>query len=192
MRSVSGRPARPGNAIVTAGHPVPRVPSAPGAPSRSGAPKPLTRNCVRAPVQGYAPLVTGDHRELSRLIGTERPRLILLDLMLPDADGIELMQNVPELADQPVIFISAYGRDETSAQEGADDSVHRRNSPLQQGPAGRPPAARGKRHAHPHRRDDGKPLLRGHRAPALPRARIRAGRLERRARRRAAHPRPGR
>ena len=134
MRSVSGRPARPGNAIVTAGHPVPRVPSAPGAPSRSGAPKPLTRNCVRDPVQGYAPLVTGDHRELSRLIGTERPRLILLDLMLPDADGIKLMQNVPELADQPVIFISAYGCDETSAQDlesGAMDYILKPISPTE-------------------------------------------------------------
>ena len=59
MRSVSGRPARPGNAIVTAGHPVPRVPSAPGAPSRSGAPKPLTRNCVRAPRTGLIASGTG-------------------------------------------------------------------------------------------------------------------------------------
>ena len=78
--------------------------------------------------------MTGDHRELSRLIGTERPRLILLDLMLPDADGIELMQNVPELADQPVIFISAYGRDETSAQDlesGAMDYILKPISPTE-------------------------------------------------------------
>ena len=33
--------------------------------------------------------------------------------MLPAADGIELMQSVPEMSDLPVIFISAYGRDET-------------------------------------------------------------------------------
>ena len=75
---------------------------------------------------GYAPLVTGDHRELSRLIETERPHLVLLDLMLPDTDGIELMRSVPELADQPVIFISAYGRDETIAQaleSGAADYI---------------------------------------------------------------------
>ncbi len=44
--------------------------------------------------------------------------------MLPGADGIELMETVPELADLPVIFISAYGRDETVAralQKGAAD-----------------------------------------------------------------------
>ena len=83
---------------------------------------------------GYVPLVTGDHRELSRLIETERPQLVLLDLILPDTDGIELMQNVSELADQPVIFISAYGRDETIAQtieNGAVDYIVKPISPTE-------------------------------------------------------------
>ena len=65
---------------------------------------------------GYSATVTGEHRELSRIIRARRPRLVVLDLMLPDADGIELMETVPELADLPVIFISAYGRDETVAK----------------------------------------------------------------------------
>ncbi len=65
---------------------------------------------------GYYPVVTGEHREISRIVRTEKPRLVLLDLMLPDTDGIELMRTVPELADLPVIFISAYGRDETIAK----------------------------------------------------------------------------
>ena len=34
--------------------------------------------------------------------------------MLPGADGIELLEHVPELADLPVIFLSGYGRDETN------------------------------------------------------------------------------
>ena len=75
---------------------------------------------------GYTVTLTGDHRELAHLIETERPDLVLLDLMLPDTDGIELMRRVPELADLPVIFISAYGRDETVAQaleQGAVDYV---------------------------------------------------------------------
>ena len=65
---------------------------------------------------GYAPLVTGTPQDLRRIIRTERPRLVLLDLMLPGVDGIELLRQVPELADLPVIFISAYRRDETVAQ----------------------------------------------------------------------------
>ena len=83
---------------------------------------------------GYAPLVTGDPGELARLIRTEKPQLVLLDLMLPGTDGIELMQTVPELADLPVIFISGYGRDETIAralEAGADDYVVKPFSPTE-------------------------------------------------------------
>ena len=57
---------------------------------------------------GYSPLLTGDHRELARVVRGEQPALVLLDLALPGADGIELMQTVPELSRQPVIFISGY------------------------------------------------------------------------------------
>ena len=73
---------------------------------------------------GYAPIATADPEELPRLVRTESPCLVLLDLILPGADGIELMETVPELADIPVIFISAYGRDETVAralERGAAD-----------------------------------------------------------------------
>ena len=83
---------------------------------------------------GYAPLVTGDPRGLSDVIRKERPRLVLLDLMLPGTDGIELMELVPELADQPVIFISGYGRDETIARAlkiGAADYIVKPFSPTE-------------------------------------------------------------
>ena len=75
---------------------------------------------------GYAPIVAGDHLELSSIIRTKRPCLVLLDLKFPRADGIELMESVPELADLPVIIISAYGRDETIAkalEKGAADYI---------------------------------------------------------------------
>ena len=83
---------------------------------------------------GYAPLVTGTPQDLTRIIRTERPRLVLLDLILPDADGIELMRRVPELADLPVIFISAYRRDETVAKaldSGAADYIVKPFSPTE-------------------------------------------------------------
>ena len=83
---------------------------------------------------GFAPLVTGAPQEMPRIIRTERPRLVLLDLMLPDTDGIELMGQVPELADLPVIFISGYGRDETVAkalESGAADYLVKPFSPTE-------------------------------------------------------------
>ena len=83
---------------------------------------------------GYAPLVTGAPGDLAGLIRAERPELVLLDLMLPGRDGIELLQEVPELSDLPVIFISGYGRDETVARAfelGADDYVVKPFSPTE-------------------------------------------------------------
>ena len=62
----------------------------------------------------------------------ERPDLVLLDLMLPDADGIELMGDIQKTADVPVIFISAYGREELIVRAfdmGAVDYVVKPFSP---------------------------------------------------------------
>ena len=75
---------------------------------------------------GCATVVTGDPRELSRLVRTERPDLILLDLVLPGVDGIELMERIRETAGPPVVFVSAYGGEETIAralESGAADYV---------------------------------------------------------------------
>ena len=83
---------------------------------------------------GYTPLVTADHRELSHIMRTEKPRLVLLDLVLPGTDGFEVMERVPELADVPVILISGYRREETVAralESGADDYIVKPFSPME-------------------------------------------------------------
>ena len=83
---------------------------------------------------GFSPLITGDHGELAAIIRAEKPALVLLDLMLPGTDGIELMETVPELAGLPVIFISGYGRDETIARAlaaGAEDYIVKPFSPTE-------------------------------------------------------------
>ena len=75
---------------------------------------------------GYAVRVTAEPGEIADLVRAERPQLVLLDLLLPGTGGIELMAEVPELSDLPVIFISAYGRDETVArafEAGAADYI---------------------------------------------------------------------
>ena len=43
----------------------------------------------------FAPIVTANPDEIERIVKAERPRLVLLDLMLLDTDGIELMRTVP-------------------------------------------------------------------------------------------------
>ena len=83
---------------------------------------------------GYAPVATGDPQEAVRLMEEERPELALLDLMLPGTDGIELMKDILEIADVPVIFLSAYGREEVVARAlelGAVDYVVKPFSPTE-------------------------------------------------------------
>ena len=83
---------------------------------------------------GFSLLTTGNPNEVSDLIDEHDPHLVLLDLLLPEMDGIELMQMVPALANLPVIFLSAYGRDETIAralETGAVDYIVKPFSPTE-------------------------------------------------------------
>ena len=75
---------------------------------------------------GYDVSVAAEPEGIADLVRAERPQLVLLDLLLPGIGGIELMAEVPELSDMPVIFISGYGRDETIArafESGAADYI---------------------------------------------------------------------
>ncbi len=83
---------------------------------------------------GYTPVVTGGPEEALRLVAEEKPDLVLLDLMLPGTDGIELMKDILGAGDVPVIFLSAYGRDELIARAfdmGAVDYVVKPFSPTE-------------------------------------------------------------
>ena len=83
---------------------------------------------------GYAPVVTGDPEEVSRLMAEETPRLVLLDMMLPGSDGMELMKDIREVSDAPVIFLSVNGQEEVVARAfdmGAADYVVKPFSPTE-------------------------------------------------------------
>ena len=83
---------------------------------------------------GYDSIVTGDPEQVASLMEKEKPHLVLLDMMLPGTDGIALMESVPELGEVPVIFLSAYGRDQIIARAlraGAADYVVKPFSPTE-------------------------------------------------------------
>ena len=83
---------------------------------------------------GYRPLLTGNTAQLHDLLAKQQPDLVLLDLLLPGTDGIELMKALPALADRPVIFVSGYGRDETivrALEAGAADYIVKPFSPTE-------------------------------------------------------------
>ena len=83
---------------------------------------------------GYDPIVTAEPAEALSLIEQNRPHLVLLDLMLPGSDGIELMKAMFDLIDVPVIFLSGYGRDHIIArafEAGAVDYIVKPFSPTE-------------------------------------------------------------
>ena len=53
---------------------------------------------------GYNPVVIAEPEEVILTMEESRPDLVLLDVVLPDADGIALMRDVLSVADVPVIF----------------------------------------------------------------------------------------
>ncbi|MXZ90400.1 MAG: response regulator [Chloroflexi bacterium] len=83
---------------------------------------------------GYTPIVTGDHSDVHNLIDEAKPHLVLLDLMLGAANGIELMNDIHKQSDVPVIFVSAYGQENVVARAfdmGASDYVVKPFSPTE-------------------------------------------------------------
>ena len=83
---------------------------------------------------GYAPVATGDPADVARLMAEHQPHLALLDLVLPETDGIELMNEVRRIAEVPVIFLSEYGQGETVARAfdmGASDYLVKPFSPTE-------------------------------------------------------------
>ena len=83
---------------------------------------------------GYLSIVTGDPGQVSSLMEEHPPHLALLDLVLPGADGIELMQELFQKTRVPVIFLSAHDQDEAIARAfdaGASDYVVKPFSPTE-------------------------------------------------------------
>ena len=73
-------------------------------------------------------------RKALPLVEERRPGLVLLDMVLPGADGIELMRDILAVADVPVVFLSAYGREEVVArafESGAVDYIVKPFSPTE-------------------------------------------------------------
>ena len=75
-------------------------------------------------VRGFDTIVSVDGMRALQLLETEAPDIVLLDLMLPEADGFELCRQIRERSSVAIIVVSARGgeRDKVNALNmGADD-----------------------------------------------------------------------
>lgn len=74
--------------------------------------------------EGYAVLRAENGRDALAVFYAEKPDILLLDLGLPDIDGIELIRMIRERAGTPIIVISARGEEQEKIRAldlGADD-----------------------------------------------------------------------
>lgn len=73
---------------------------------------------------GYRLLEAQTANEALQLLTTHAPDLVVLDLGLPDRDGLELTREVRGFTDTPIIVVSARGKEEDKVlalDAGADD-----------------------------------------------------------------------
>ena len=73
---------------------------------------------------GYDVITAGDGRAALGLIRERRPRLVVLDLMLPELDGMEVVREARRQSDVPVLMLTARGGLADRIRglgEGADD-----------------------------------------------------------------------
>lgn len=88
--------------------------------------EPPMRRFLRASLSshGYRVVEAADAAEAMSAATTHNPELILLDLGLPDVDGIELTRRLREWSKVPIIVVSARGREDDKVEAldaGADD-----------------------------------------------------------------------
>jgi two-component system KDP operon response regulator KdpE len=77
-------------------------------------------------VRGYEVIVSDDGSKTLWLVEVERPDLVILDLMLPGADGFELCREIRERSPVGIIVVSARRGEHdkvTALNLGADDYI---------------------------------------------------------------------
>ncbi len=76
--------------------------------------------------RGYAVEVVRDGRSALQSVQESVPDLVLLDLGLPDLDGVEVLRRIRGLSDVPVVVLTARHESDDKVEaldEGADDYV---------------------------------------------------------------------
>ena len=84
--------------------------------------------------EGFPVVTAGDGRTALAAVGESKPRLIVLDIMLPELDGLALMRILRERSEVPIVLLSARGSTADRVygiHEGADDYLVKPFSPAE-------------------------------------------------------------
>jgi two-component system KDP operon response regulator KdpE len=76
--------------------------------------------------QGFRVVVAADGEEAVRTFEQQRPDVVVLDIMLPDMSGLEVMRRLRERTNTPIILLTARDHDEDKVRGlelGADDYI---------------------------------------------------------------------
>lgn len=82
--------------------------------------------------EGFIPILAHDGEEALKLFGEFSPLLLLLDVMMPKKDGLEVCREIRQTSNVPIIMITAKGEDADRIMGldiGADDYVVKPFSP---------------------------------------------------------------
>jgi two-component system KDP operon response regulator KdpE len=77
-------------------------------------------------VEGYEVLAAMDGIQALRTLETKMPDLVVLDIMMPEMDGLEVCRRLREWSQTPIIMLSARGDESDKVQcldLGADDYI---------------------------------------------------------------------
>ncbi|MEA2297032.1 MAG: two-component system, OmpR family, operon response regulator KdpE [Solirubrobacteraceae bacterium] len=81
---------------------------------------------------GFEPLAAQTVAEALKVATFGRPEAAILDLVLPDGDGVELCRSIREWSSMPILVLSAVGDEDRKVQAleaGADDYITKPFSP---------------------------------------------------------------
>lgn len=68
--------------------------------------------------EGYAAVLAGDGLEGLRAFHDERPDLVILDIIMPEMNGLTVCQRIREVAETPIMMLSAQAITEQDIVEG--------------------------------------------------------------------------
>ncbi len=83
---------------------------------------------VNLTADGYDVITASGGKEALKLLETHRPDLVVLDIMLPDLSGFQLLDIIRQNSDVPIIVLTARAEEDIAhdaINHGADDCIRK-------------------------------------------------------------------